>query len=158
MDVLDRTAPIHQTHSQRVDTQRQWRLQKLNHRRNDDGCSAFVLKEYVYDVLKHWSRPPSDRPSLRPVSLSESLSYAHSPTRWTWCTCLPPGSTVLGMLGACRISAYSLIDVPSGSKCALASSDLVRYDMGRPISIPTSAGRPNYCAYCACLYHRAPPC
>ena len=24
----------------------------MDHRRNDDGCSVFVLKEYAYDVLK----------------------------------------------------------------------------------------------------------
>ena len=24
----------------------------LDHRRNDDGCSVFVIKEYAYDVLK----------------------------------------------------------------------------------------------------------
>ena len=34
------------------DAQRQRRLQKLDHHRNDNGCLVFVIKDYAYDVLK----------------------------------------------------------------------------------------------------------
>ena len=50
-----------------------------------------------------------------------------------------------------RSTVYRLIDVPGGYIRTLPSSDLVMYDMGRPISIPTSTWRHRDRIWCAGL-------